>query len=430
MSARPPSSATPKGPFQGYIDERSVHHVAGWMRDLSDAAVRLPYEVVVEGDGGERVVHRGASDLFSPILVQVGVGDGGYAFFAMMDPPLSPEERDRVFVRPAGTAHRLELAPEMRTEFNPVSHLAMDIVNNCNLRCPFCVFDYAGVRATRTMTDETFEAALRLAPFVTDGNFWLSCLHEATLHPRLQQLIERVPDGYRRKVFYTTNLAKRMPPAHFEFLAEAGLHHLNVSLESLRPELYERMREGARHHIFAANWAAMLDAFARGRRPPRLRYNIMAYRSNLSEIPELVETLLREKQAWQVEIRHTYDMPHIPREFRLAEFMSPEEWDWLAERLARHDPETVLLLRPPEGAGHRSHPEIGADGAVDPTPLPPPPPPSRLRIPRPFNLAMDWDGALRVYGEVAVPGRQPALTNYVMTNINYLPDPIRFLLAL
>ena len=103
----------------------------------------------------------------------------------------------------------------------------------------------------------------------------------------------------------------------------------------------------------------------------------MAYRSNLSEIPALVETLLREKQAWQVEIRHTYDMPHIPREFRLEEFMSAEEWDWLAERLAGHDPETVLLLRPPEGAGHRSHPEIGADGSVDPTPLAPPPPPSR-----------------------------------------------------
>ena len=128
-------------------------------------------------------MHRGAADLFSPLLVQVGVGDGGYMFFALLDPELSPAERDRVFVRPAGTAHRLELAPEMKTEFTPVSHLAMDIVNNCNLRCPFCVFDYQGVRTTRVMTDETFEAALRLAPFVTDGNFWLSCLHEGDAAP-------------------------------------------------------------------------------------------------------------------------------------------------------------------------------------------------------------------------------------------------------
>jgi hypothetical protein len=44
---------------------------------------------------------------------------------------------------------------------------------------------------------------------------------------------------------------------------------------------------------------------------------------------------------------------------------------------------------------------------------------------------MDWDGALRVYGEeIASPGAPPVLTNYVTTNINYLPDPVGFLLTL
>jgi hypothetical protein len=211
-----PAEASPapvpiRGPFQGYIDERSTHHVAGWVRNLSDPAERVDFEVVLPRPDGERVIHSGRADSFSHVLVQVGVGDGFYSFYVLFQTPLSEPERDRLFVRPAGTSHRLELAPALRTEFEPISHVALDIVNNCNLRCPFCVYDYGSTRATKFMSDETFEAALRLIPYVTDGNFWLSCLHEATLHPRLLDFIAKVPVEYRRKLFYTTNLAKRMP---------------------------------------------------------------------------------------------------------------------------------------------------------------------------------------------------------------------------
>ena len=38
-------------------------------------------------------------------------------------------------------------------------------------------------------------------------------------------------------------LARRMPPVYFEWLAESGMHHLNISIESVKPELYERMRK-------------------------------------------------------------------------------------------------------------------------------------------------------------------------------------------
>ena len=30
--------------YQGYVDERSVGHVKGWLRDLNDAAARLGYD--------------------------------------------------------------------------------------------------------------------------------------------------------------------------------------------------------------------------------------------------------------------------------------------------------------------------------------------------------------------------------------------------
>jgi MoaA/NifB/PqqE/SkfB family radical SAM enzyme len=436
-----------RGPFQGYIDERSVAHVAGWLRNLSDPTERVAFEIVLPTpDGRERILHRGRADAFSNLLLTIGVGDGAHGFYVLLNEPLDDAERDRVFVRPAGEAHRLELAPELKTAFEPISHIAMDIVNNCNLRCPFCVYDYSNTRATKFMTDATFDAALRLIPYVTDGNFWLSCLHEATLHPRLMEFIARVPARYRRKLFYTTNLAKRMSLEYFAFLADSGMHHLNISVESFDPAIYERMREGARHRIFMENWEKLLTAFAAGRAPPRLRYNLMAYRSNLREIPGMIETLLRDKMAWQVEIRHTYDEPHIPPEFRDGEFLTTAEWAWLADALKDHSPETVVLLLPPGGVGYDGSETATRAPAGKPSapkmtePAGPEALPDEFisapggkydRIPRPLNLSMDWDGTLRVYGEEPRgPGQPPTHVNYMMTNILYLRDPVRMLLAL
>ncbi len=105
------------GSPQGYIDERSIRHVAGWARNLSDPTERLEVELVVAAPAGsERIIHRSRADMFSPVLVEVGVGDGRYAFRHEIEPPLTPEERDSLFVRPAGSSHRLELAPALRTE--------------------------------------------------------------------------------------------------------------------------------------------------------------------------------------------------------------------------------------------------------------------------------------------------------------------------
>ena len=33
--------------------------------------------------------------------------------------------------------------------------IALDIVNNCNLRCPFCVVDYSRIKTTEVMSDDT-----------------------------------------------------------------------------------------------------------------------------------------------------------------------------------------------------------------------------------------------------------------------------------
>jgi hypothetical protein len=93
------SSPTPVLHQQGYLDARSTHHVAGWMRDLNSPTTRLAFEVRLDG----AVLHRGVADRFSQTLVAVGVGDGAYAFHVRYPTPLSADARDR--------AHRTAITP-------------------------------------------------------------------------------------------------------------------------------------------------------------------------------------------------------------------------------------------------------------------------------------------------------------------------------
>jgi sulfatase maturation enzyme AslB (radical SAM superfamily) len=407
---------------QGYVDERSTEHVAGWLRNRSDTVERLHYEVILPGLDGERVLGRGVADTFNPVLEKLSVGDAHYGFRVLFPVSLRDDERDKIEVRPAGTRTPLELAPALRTVFEPISHVAMDIVNNCNLRCPFCVFDYAGTRTTRVMPEATFDAALRLIPYVSDGNFWLSCLHEATMHPALTRFIERVPRQWRHKIMFTTNLARPMPDAWFTMLADSGLHHINISLESLVPALYERMRKGARWRIFSANWDKLIAAFRAGSAPPRLRYNIMAYRSNLSEIPELVRTLRQERLASQVEIRHTFDVAHIPGEFRDNEFLDAGGWAWLSGQLSQYSRDDVLLIPPPVShVNVTAAPDVSSAQETERV---------ARKVPHPLNIRMEWDGKLIVYGEWTGPDGMPEHEQFVVTNIHHLRDLRQFLSSL
>jgi Radical SAM superfamily len=407
VAAAPVAVATVPGPFQGYVDSASVRHAAGWVRDLGQPGNRVEFEVVATIEGVPRIVHRGVADEHTTLLQRLGIGDGRHAFYGRFDTQLTPAERDTIRVLVSATGEALELAPAIEREWNPIRYVALDIVDNCNLRCPFCLFDYTGVNKTNVMNLADFASALRLLPYTSLGNFWLSCLHEPTLHPKFEKLLGMIPQDQRRKIFYTTNLAKKMPQSYYEFLAESGLHNLNISVESFDPEIYEKMRKGARHRIFSVNWDIMLEAFARGSAPPKVRYIIMAYRSNLAELPTLVRRLRDEKHAWQVEIRYTYPERHIPAAFSAAEFLNEADWTWLRVQLAGYDPNEVLLIAPPPG--YDESVTIAAEKAKAPGAEPGPssqfdpvrspvrhPEPGGLAKPREVELRLWWNGRVHV----------------------------------
>ncbi len=392
-------------PYDGYVDEISPHHVAGWLTGPGaprfSAALRT----------GEILAH-GPADQFK--FGPSHAGHGHHGFFARLTRTINDAERAALLVR-ADDGTTIPRAENVLGEYRPVMLNAMDIVDNCNLRCPFCVYDYSRTFATNMMDDATLEAALRFLPYTLDSNFWFSCLHEPTLHPQFTDFLDRVPHDLRRKVFFTTNLAKRMKPEYFRFLADGGFANVNISIESLDPAIYERMRKGARHRIFMENWDALTAALEYGRAPPFLRYIVLVYRSNLREIPALVDHLLTARRADEIQLRFTFDVPWIPQDFRDAEFVDDADWDWLAQQVAHHPAHKVQVIRNPSAEAPAPQPEAPKAGVV---------------LPGRYEFETRWDGTIKVKRFWAIPfelSREPPLAT---VNLRDIADPLAFFASL
>jgi hypothetical protein len=427
-------------PLQGFVDQRSTLHAAGWVRDRFNPGRRLAVEAVLQG----QVIASGMADRFVLPLAQHHVGDAQYGFMLLFAAPLTAAERDLVIIRPRGGAP-LPLSPKLVVDFELLSHAAVDIVNNCNLRCPFCLFDYSETKATRFMSEEVFVSALRLLPLVPEGGFWLSCLHEPSLHPNFLGLIELVPRDQRAKLMFTTNIAKRANDAYFQALAESGVFHINISIESRTPALYEKFRKGARFAIFQENWDRLIAAWRAAPAPPHLRYIIMAYRSNLAEIPELVRYLREERLAWHVEVRYTYDEPHIPADFKASEYLEPADWAWLQQQLGHYPADQVAVLTPdilPRESKAAARPS-GAALLPEPPPAPPrivpvahiPPWRPLPALPNgdpdypilPLNVQMRWDGSTIISDKWDHEAERRTIGT---ADIRGVPDPFAFLMAI
>lgn len=422
----------------GYLRARTIRHVDGWVRNPAEPGERVAIEAVVVRPGAERVIATATADRYDRVLAALGIGDALHGFRIVFPEPITPEDLPALVVRSRMTGYVLEDAPGIQTEWRPLRYVAMDIVDNCNLRCPFCLFDHAPVHRTNVMAEETFEAAIRLLPFVGPEGHWMSCLHEPSMHPNLTGFLRKIPRENAHLMTYTTNLAKRMPDAYFEALADSGLSNINVSIESRDPAIYERMRKGARHRIFMENWDKLLAAFAKGKAPPPLRYISMAYKSNYREIPALIEYLRTERNAWKVEVRDTYDVAHIDPAFREAEYLEREQWMWLRDALSRYSPHEVVLTLPPgfDDAPVAATAPAGADAPAIEAPAPPPPTPAVLTLEQQAEAApgliearIFHDGRMFIY--TSPDGNYPNTgIQLAEVNIRDITDPAAFLMEM
>ncbi|KWT88553.1 radical SAM protein [Candidatus Magnetominusculus xianensis] len=188
-----------------------------------------------------------------------------------------------------------------------------DITGNCNLRCPFCINDWSTINGNTPVSERTFEKILTLLPLL--NSFYLSCYFEPTIHPDFESILKMIPDEHRKKVLFTTNLSKKLSDGVIDELSSSGFNYINISLDSLNPEVFEKMRRGARFDVFYDNLRRLTDAFSSNPKAPPLRYITILNKHNIDEIPKLIEDCATNYLSTMNELRTFVAMPHIDKDW-------------------------------------------------------------------------------------------------------------------
>jgi MoaA/NifB/PqqE/SkfB family radical SAM enzyme len=282
-----------------------------------------------------------------------------------------------------------------KKRFSPLAYefVAADITSNCNLRCTFCINDFSRVRGNTLMEETTFEKLITLIPLVNGCNFFISCLFEPTIHPLFISFLEKIPPRYRNKVYFTTNLSTRLNLQDFQRLSRVNIHHINISIDSLQRETFEKLRQKANFEHFIDNLSDLVEVFSGAARPPRLRYTTMALKPNLHEIPKLVETCAQKYLAYTHEIRHVYQVPHLSSQWKQDNLISNHDWQQLRV-FAEERPYNCEVVPPPLVYYPDDHQAYSRQNNG----IPPNGPASNAN-PLPLGLNVQSNGIISLYGK-------------------------------
>ena len=166
-----------------------------------------------------------------------------------------------------------------------VTGLRIALTSRCNLRCLYCHHE-GEVEPNGEISDEMVVGVARAAAALGVRSLKLTG-GEPLLRRGLADLIARMPQDM--KISLTTNgiyLAQQAGD-----LAQAGLGRVNVSLDSLQPEVYRTItggREGDLERVLQG-----LDAAAEAGLLP-IKLNVVVLKQNEAEIPAIID-FCREK---------------------------------------------------------------------------------------------------------------------------------------
>ncbi len=165
----------------------------------------------------------------------------------------------------------------------------IEVSARCNLRCQMCAISFDTRYRSSSGRPAFFQPALfrRLRPiFPTLLRAHLYGLGEPVLNPHLTDYIGELSSA-GVEVWFTTN-ATLIEEEKAEAFARAGADRISISIDGATRQTYETIRRGARFDNLLRGLRALSDARARHGRP-RLTVNFVAMKSNLDELPALVE---------------------------------------------------------------------------------------------------------------------------------------------
>ncbi|NJE50010.1 GTP 3',8-cyclase MoaA [Thermococcus sp. 9N3] len=119
----------------------------------------------------------------------------------------------------------------------PVTNLRISLTQECNFRCFFCHREGQRFLAKNEMTPEEIERLVRIASRLGIRKVKLTG-GEPTVREDIIEIVRRIKP-YVKDLSMTTNGSRLKELA--EPLAKAGLDRVNVSLHSLKPDVYKRI---------------------------------------------------------------------------------------------------------------------------------------------------------------------------------------------
>ena len=153
-----------------------------------------------------------------------------------------------------------------------IDYLRISLIDKCNFRCQYCMpesvkLDY--VKQQDLLTNQEIVILLKNV-FVPLGftKFRLTG-GEPTLRPQLADLVREIANlPATQDIAMTTNAYLLAEQA--QSLYDAGLHRLNISLDSLQPATFDRITGSKYHSRWSQTWQGILTAYQVGFDPLKL----------------------------------------------------------------------------------------------------------------------------------------------------------------
>jgi radical SAM protein with 4Fe4S-binding SPASM domain len=202
-----------------------------------------------------------------------------------------------------------------------------DITTGCNLNCITCT---QGAGAKRAFADLDLASALRLKLVPQVADFSFGCRHEPLLHPKLETFVEAVTgianQASMRVCVSMLTSGTLVDGDTAVSLDSAGLDGIIFSIDSSKPDIYEKIRRPARWEELHARLLSFMGKG--GGLAARSGINSLIMRSSYPYLAQTIEDLIAigfQRFSFQqilTTIKHMSNEAIRPRSADLAEINS------------------------------------------------------------------------------------------------------------
>ena len=164
-------------------------------------------------------------------------------------------------------------------------HVQLEPTNLCNQRCIFCPRNTHMDAALGVMTFENFKKVYKQIPNI--GDLQLNGLGEPLLNKEIFKMIQYANDK-GSNVTLTSN-CELMTEEKAEKLVKSGLNLLKISMDTIDPEVYSKIRKGNLDKALAGIKRVVAAKKKLGSRRPIIWFNSIIMKDNYKNMLDIVK---------------------------------------------------------------------------------------------------------------------------------------------